>query len=525
MRHLIIFVSAAVIMVLGFIASLTMLGDQARLKQLLITHMEAQTGRHMAIDGHVSIRLFPRFRIDAREIRLSGPESFAGPDFLTSETLTAEIRLLPLMSGRVETRDVSLQGARLNLMVDETGMHSLGGLVRRPGRPRSQGIVSRGALRLEDIEIEIGSMAFGGSQQLAVDQVLLDGLAFDRLLDMSFKGAIGRPAVIESVTVNGLLFVPAGTGDFRLVDMKMAGRFAGAEQAFELIGALSFSAVPPLSMKLDEGRLGFGGRDLFVNGIYESRKRPYVSARLTGREVDAFGLFSMLGSSVAEDWLGELVDWVAANDFDLDLHAESMIVAGYRLAGARIMLQGADGVARVLAAQAGLPGAMLEVEGELRVGDEESTIRGLARLEVDDFPSLLAAARIDLDAEGAGQIVIRPGADGDAGAQARAELAFFDGRLAGLDRARELAGVATGDRFETLEGQLLIYPDFIVFPVLIIRDESTVVRLEGLVLRGSRMLSGQLEILLASGESMRFELAGQSNAPQFLIVSGDAAGQ
>lgn len=525
MRHLLILIAAAGIMLLGFVATLTMLGDEARLKQLLITHMELQTGRTLSIDGQVSVRLFPRIRIDAHDIRLSGPEGFSGPELLRSERARAEIRLLPLIRGRVETREVALQGARLNLLVDETGLHTSAGLMRRIGREGPPGIISSGPLRLEDIEIQIGSLAFGDSRYLVVDRIELDGLAFDRALELRFQGAIGRPAVIEDVHISGLLFVPAGAGHFRLADMRLDGRLAGADQPFELLGGLSFSALDPLSMKLDEGRLKVNGHELAVGALYESRARPYVSVELSAAGLNAASLAPALGSGWLHDALPQLVSWVAGNDFDFLLEADALHVDGLALLSPRLSASARDGTAHIQQAEAILPGAVMELEGDVRVDGSTSTVRALARIEVDDLGELLASGDVGLAAEGVGQIVLHAGSRQDTDALAEAELAFFDGQLAGLGQVRTLAGMTRSEHFDELEGRLLLYSDRIVFPWLAVRNEESLIQLEGVTLRGSRLLSGGAEVILATGQSMRFELAGHSHAPQFLAVPGDAPAQ
>lgn len=525
MRHLFILIAAAGIMLLGFVATLTMLGDEARLKQLLITHMELQTGRTLSIDGHVSVRLFPRIRIDAHDIRLSGPEGFSGPELLRSERASAEIRLLPLIRGRVETREVALQGARLNLLVDDTGLHTSAGLMRRTGREGAPGIMSSGPLRLEDIEIQIGSLAFGDSQVLVVDRIELDGLAFDRALELQFQGAIGRPAMIEDVHISGLLFVPAGTGHFRLADMRLDGRLAGADQPFELLGGLSFSALTPLSMKLDEGRLKLNGHELAVGALYESRARPYVSVGLSGGSLDATALAPGLGAGWRDAALPQLAGWVAGNDFDFRFEADALNVGGLALLNPRLSATARDGAAQIQHAEAILPGAVMELDGDIRVDGSASTVRGVARIEVDDLGELLASADVGLAAEGVGQIVLHAGSRQDSDALAEAELAFFDGQLAGLRQIRTLAGMTPSERFDELEGRLLFYSDRVVFPWLAVRNEEALIRFEGVALRGSQLLSGGAEVILATGQSMRFELAGHSHAPQFLAVPGDAAAQ
>ncbi|TVS12087.1 MAG: AsmA family protein [Wenzhouxiangella sp.] len=521
MRHLIIVLAAATIMVLGFVASWLILGDQARLKQLVADHVYNQTGRQLTIDGAVSVSFFPRLRIDAHQIRLSGPEDYSGPDLLRSESIGAEIRLLPLMLGRIETGEVSLQDARLNLLVDESGAHGFAGMIRRAGREGAPGLVARGPVRLEDLEIQIGSLGFGASQRLLVERVMLDRVAFDRALQLRFEGAIGVPAWVEAVSVDGLLFVPAAEGHFRLTDMKMAGRMAGARRPFELLGTMGFSAIPPLALQLDDGRLRAGGQELRIQGAYESRQRPLIKLEVEAGGLDGRRLADAFGSSTGRDWPDTLIDWIGSYDLQVDFVAERLEVFGVPLAAPRLSAHAEDGFGRIRSARAGFPGGIVEIEGDVRVDPSESILTGVARLDVDDLGLLLDSAGSTIDAEGAGQISIRPAPENSAQVLYEAELEFFDGRWAGLDTLRELAGGAPGDRFRRLVGRLLIYEDAVAFPDLRIFDEDAEIALDGFWLRESGVLSGLAEWVVAGQPSLVFSLGGKGQAPLFVALVDD----
>lgn len=521
MRHLSIVVAAATIMVLGFVASWLMLGDQTRLKQLVADHVRNQTGRELTIDGSVSVSFFPRLRIDAYQIRLSGPDDFAGPDLLHSDSVSAEIRLLPLMRGRLETGDVSLQGARLNLLVDESGAHAFAGMIRRVGRDGAPGMIAGGPVRLEDLEIQVGSLAFGANQTLRVERVTLDRVAFDRALQMRFEGAIGVPAWIESVTVDGLVLVPAAQGHIRLTDMKMAGTMSGARQPFELLGAMSVSAIPPLALQLDDGRLRVGEQELRVEGQYESRLRPFFRLDMNAQRLNFGDLGAVVSPEMGGDWPETAVRWVGNHDFELEFAAEQLDLLGLGLTSPRLSVRAEDGLGRIQQARAGFPGGVLEIEGEVRVEPVESSLVGVARLDVDDLGLLLRSVGSPIDADGAGRVLIRPASEDPAGLLGEADIEFFDGRWASLDTIRQLAGVSGGDRFRRVLGRLLIYDDALAFPYIEIVAEDVVIQLEGFVLRDSGILSGTAELVAADQPSQMFFLGGHSGAPQFIAASED----
>lgn len=524
MRHWSIILAASAIMVLGFVASLLIFGDQDRLKQLLIGQVELQTGRQMSIDGAVSLRLFPRFRIEADQIQLFGPVEFQGPELVTSDRLVAEVRLLPLIRGRLETRELTFSGARLNVAMDAEGLHSLGGLMRRPGREGAPGMIARGPLRLEDVEIEIGGLFLTGPRQIQVDQIELDGLLFDRSLNLRFQGALGRPALISDVTVDGVLFVPAETGQFRLADLRFTGRHAGAGRPFELLGGLSFTAIPPLAMQLDHGRLRVDGQELSLQGRYEQRKRPFFLVSAAAETLDLQSFAAILAPGSAANWSSWLVNAVAEHDFELDLELERSTIGDWRLPSLRMTMSAADGIAQMNMTSATLPGALLEVEGSVETSGSEASIMGLAKLEVDDLAAFLSSMGSDLVAGGVGAVRVMPIADDLSDALAEAEFEFFDGRIPALEELRRLAGLNVHDRFDHVRGHLQILPDAIVVPMLLLRDEHRELQVQAVWLRRSGLLQGTVT-LLDSGAMQRFQLGGSGNRPQFTPIADIADDQ
>lgn len=505
-------------MVLGFAASLLIFGDQDRLKQLLIGQVALQTGRQMSIDGEVSLRLFPRIRIEADQIRLSGPTAFQGPELLSSDRLVAELRLLPLIQGRLETRELEFSGTRLNLAMDADGLHSLGGLMRRPGREGAPGMIASGPLRLEDVAIEIGGLFVGGPSQIQVDQIELDGLVFDRSLNLRFQGALGRPPLISDVRLDGVLFVPAATGQFRLADLRLVGRHANAGQPFELTGGLSFTAVPPLAMQLDQARLRVNRQELALHGRYEQGPRPYFALSAAAETLDLPAFAAILAPGSSAHWSSWLVNAVLEHDFEMDLEVELLSWGGWRLPGVRMSVSAADGSARGQMASATLPGALLEADGSVETGTDEAKIIALARLEVDDLAALLGSIGSDLVAAGAGAVRIMPLAFDGSDALAEAEFEFFDGRIPALAELRQLAGLEVHDRFDQVHGRLQFLPDAIVIPTMVLRDQHRELQIQAVWLRRSGRLQGTVT-LLDSGMVRRFQMDGSGNRPQFTPIS------
>ncbi|MEE4639027.1 MAG: AsmA family protein [Wenzhouxiangella sp.] len=517
MRRLIIVLAALAIMIIGFVASLAMLADQGRLKELLSAHVENQLGRQLQIDGAVSLSFFPRLRIQAGDVRLSGSEEFQGLDLLASDEISAEIRLLPLILGRVEAAEVAMRGASLNLLFDEDGGHNFSGLLSRRGRDGAPGILVDGPVRLENLALQISHLGTESVQRLSVERMELDGLAFDRALSLVFEGAIGIPAVFEDVTVTGVLFVPGATGRFRLSDMILIGRRAGAELPFRLSGELDFSAQPPLEMKLSEGQLRVGDQQLQVAGRYEARTRPFFGLDVSGDVLNMAAVSGAFGRHKAQGWPQILAGWTAAHDYELGIHLDRLELGMWPLTEAAIRIDSAAGLARIEQARAGLPGGTIEVLGDLVVDSEASLLSAQARIEIDQLSSTLASAGIPLRADGVGQLLIEPADGSQPGALVQGSLRFFDGWVRALADLRVALGAAADPGYDALEGRFVAYPGRIEFPDLRVFHAGEELAFQRFSVAASRDLSGVVVWRDGEPEEKQMMLGGTLAQPSYSL--------
>ena len=128
MRKLLILLAAILVFVLGLWGTAVLYFDEARLKQIAIEQVRAQTGRELRIDGPLSLSFLPRISLVANDVSLSGPQDFDGPDLFQADQLRLAVELWPLIRGEVETGDIALRNARLTVHTDRAGRTSLDGL-------------------------------------------------------------------------------------------------------------------------------------------------------------------------------------------------------------------------------------------------------------------------------------------------------------------------------------------------------------------------------------------------------------
>lgn len=83
--------------------------------------VEQETGRRFAIEGDLSISWFPWLGFDVGRTRLGEDPAFGDGDFLSFDSASARVKLMPLFSKRVEIDKLTLNGLEVTLVRNAAG--------------------------------------------------------------------------------------------------------------------------------------------------------------------------------------------------------------------------------------------------------------------------------------------------------------------------------------------------------------------------------------------------------------------
>jgi AsmA protein len=95
-------VGATLILLLGGITATALLFDPNSLKPRLVAAVREATGRELALNGAIGLKLSLIPTIAVHDVALSNPAGFSRPHMATLESLELRLGLLPLLSGRIE---------------------------------------------------------------------------------------------------------------------------------------------------------------------------------------------------------------------------------------------------------------------------------------------------------------------------------------------------------------------------------------------------------------------------------------
>ena len=95
--------------------------NPAQLTQLLSSSVKAATGRDLKIAGPVSLTIFPSIGVKAEDVSLSNATWASGSDMIQLKRIDIGIRLLPLLSKRIEISRINLNGLDAHLQSNAEG--------------------------------------------------------------------------------------------------------------------------------------------------------------------------------------------------------------------------------------------------------------------------------------------------------------------------------------------------------------------------------------------------------------------
>jgi AsmA protein len=157
-----------VIVGLGAIAVTSFLISTEVARDAVKAQIRAATGLDPTIRGEVRVSIFPPDTVSFRDVVLGDDR---GAPALVAESLTAHLRLLPLLGGHIEIADISLERPRIAIKFDPSGrsnwaplLHALAGALK-PDADRS--LLSFSEIHIKDGTIIVSS----GDTEETVNQV------------------------------------------------------------------------------------------------------------------------------------------------------------------------------------------------------------------------------------------------------------------------------------------------------------------------------------------------------------------
>ena len=160
--------------------------------------VEDKTGRQLQLNGDLSVSVFPWLGIRTQGLSLSQPAEIGG-SMVQVETAQLRLKLMPLLSKRVEIDTVILEQPKLSFITLENGVNSLTGL-SEPSEPEQDSAEQANpeaalALVIQGVELTNGSLEWDDRQakqryQINDLQLITGNLIGDDMADLELSGTM-----------------------------------------------------------------------------------------------------------------------------------------------------------------------------------------------------------------------------------------------------------------------------------------------------------------------------------------------
>ncbi len=233
----VLFISAAVL--------LPLLIDPNDHKQALVEQVKQRTGRDLRIEGDIELSVFPWIGVEVGRVVLSNATGFADPVFASTDEVSIRVKLLPLLSRRLEMDTITVHGLTLNLARNSAGRNNWddlaalgggdGGGARGAGEARG-GEMAAAALAIGGLDIRNANLSWDDASQgqrfeISRLSVQTGAIATGEPVDLAvaLDVALGEPAISGHIAAEGRVDYDQARKRARVQGFEIDGEFSGAQ--------------------------------------------------------------------------------------------------------------------------------------------------------------------------------------------------------------------------------------------------------------------------------------------------------
>ena len=144
-------------------------------REQIQTVVKEKTGRDLAINGDLSVSLFPWIGISLNDVSLSNAVGFKAAPFAKIQAADVKVKLLPLLSEQVEVSTIVLKGLSLNLEKNQAGKTNWDDLMH----PSTEPDATQGKPTEQSSTLAMGAIAIG-SLQIVDANIIWDDASQDK---------------------------------------------------------------------------------------------------------------------------------------------------------------------------------------------------------------------------------------------------------------------------------------------------------------------------------------------------------
>ncbi len=241
MKYLFYSLAVIVLLVVIGLAAVVFLVDPNEFRDEIAAKVEENTGRTLAIEGDIELSVFPWIGLQLGRVVLGNAPGFGPEPFAELDGAEIRVKLIPLLSKRLEVKRIVLDRLRLSLAKDARGRTNWQDLTEGRKRKAAAEKQAEGAEKPALEELMVGGLTLKegavtwkdrqAGKTIRIDHlnVNLDRWRFGEpaALDLGFVLQMNDPALKETCSVTTDLVVDESLQRFEFRKLKIQSRTEG----------------------------------------------------------------------------------------------------------------------------------------------------------------------------------------------------------------------------------------------------------------------------------------------------------
>ncbi|MGE4292912.1 MAG: AsmA family protein [Desulfovibrio sp.] len=120
-KRLLLIVGGLAALLVAALIFVALFVDPNDYKDRITQTVRETTGMELTIDGDLSLHVFPWIGVDTGAIRLGNPPGFGDEPFVSLQSSSVSLQVLPLLSGSIKAGQIDVQGLTVNLIRNKDG--------------------------------------------------------------------------------------------------------------------------------------------------------------------------------------------------------------------------------------------------------------------------------------------------------------------------------------------------------------------------------------------------------------------
>lgn len=247
------------------IALLPLLIDPNAYKSQIAKAVEKHSGRELTIEGDLDLSLFPWIGVQTGPLKLGNAPGFGAEPFAAIAEADVKVKLIPLLTKKIEINRIVLKGLQLNLEKNAQGQANWEDLVKAAKRkeapaqepsaeesgrekpvsiPPLAGLIVNG-IAIEDARVNWHDRSTGERLNINDINARLDKLVFGQPVDvkLAFTLLKERPAIKGTASLTAKLIIHQDLNQYQIEDLKLKSRTEGESIPGKALEAQVFASM------------------------------------------------------------------------------------------------------------------------------------------------------------------------------------------------------------------------------------------------------------------------------------------